>query len=87
MGTTFVDSDGNEYSEEEAAQLIEEYGYYLVDEEVPGSNATDWEPYTPDTLGEYGVRDRDLWPQDQTERAATRYAAFKTMLDERNANG
>lgn len=69
------DETGLQYygSEDELDAWAAENGY----QDVPRA------PYTPDTPGEYGVRDRDLWPTDPTERKAAREAAFRTMYEER----
>jgi hypothetical protein len=64
--------------------------YYGTEDELDawadeaGYQSVPLAPHTPDTDNGYGLRERDLWPDDQTDRAAAREAAFKRMLEERN---
>jgi hypothetical protein len=69
------DETGYQYygSEDELNAWAAEAGYV----DVPQA------PHTPDTDNGYGLRERDLWPDNQVDRARSREAAFKRMLNER----
>jgi hypothetical protein len=68
----WIDDEGNELSDEEAQWLLETGGYV---------DTTDYGPRHPDATDQWNLRDRDLWPSDQTERAQAREAYFKARLD------
>jgi hypothetical protein len=75
----YVDAAGNEYTPEQAQYLMDHEGYYF------DGYIQDPEPYTPDHDTGFGISDRTMWPDNQTERSQARYAAMQRMLKERSS--